>query len=265
MDTVFFIASKLLWGLAQPETLLMLLIAAAWLTLRRRPGLSRGMLTVALAVMVISSIWPVQNLLLAPLESRYTRPADPGRIDGILVLGGGELTDLTLTHDQSQTNSAGERFTEAMALALRHPEAAVIFTGGSGALMGAPPGALVAERIFGELGLPPERLRLESASRNTAENARMTKELIRPQPGQRWVLVTSAFHMPRSVASFCAAGWTGLILWPTDYRASAADPGWQMVANIYDFSIGLREWIGLVAYDWTGRATLPTGDCLAPL
>ena len=144
MDTVFFITSKLLWGLAQPETLLMLLIAAAWLTLRRRPGLSRGMLTVALAVMVISSIWPVQNLLLAPLESRYTRPADPGRIDGILVLGGGELTDLTLTHDQSQTNSAGERFTEALALALRHPEAAVIFTGGSGALMGAPPGALVA-------------------------------------------------------------------------------------------------------------------------
>lgn len=262
MDTAFFIASKLLWGLVQPETMLMLMIAAAWLTLRRRLGLSRAILSVALAVTVTSAIWPVQNLLLIPLETRYTRPADPGRIDGILILGGGEMTDLTLAHDQPQLNSAGERFTEAMAMALRHPEAVVIFTGGSGSLPGAPPGALVAEKLFSDLGLPPARLRLESASRNTAENARMTRDLIRPQPGQRWVLVTSAFHMPRSVATFCAAGWTGLIPWPTDYRAPAAEPGWQLSGNVYNFSIALREWIGLAAYGLTGRASDPPPGCL---
>lgn len=262
MDTAFFIVSKLLWGMLQPETMLMFLLAAAWLTLRRRPGLSRAILSVALGLTLTAAVWPVQNLLLLPLETRYTRPADPGRIDGILVLGGGEMTDLTLTHRQPQINSAGERFTEAMALALRHPEALVIFTGGSGALPGAPPGALVAGQLFRELGLPPARLRLESASRNTAENAAMTLDLIRPQPGQRWVLITSAFHMPRSVATFCAAGWTGLIPWPTDYRAPAADPGWQLSGNVYNFSIALREWIGLVAYRLTGRASDALPGCL---
>ena len=114
-----------------------------------------------------------------------------------------------------------------MSLALAHPAAKVIFTGGSGNLRGGAAGADVAARLFQDLGLPPDRLMLEAAARNTAENATLTQALVQPNAGQRWVLVTSAYHMPRSVAAFCAAGWTGLIPYPVDFRTPGDGAGWR--------------------------------------
>ena len=117
---------------------------------------------------------------------------------------------------------------------------------------------------FADLGLSPDRLRLEAASRNTAENAAMTRALLTPEAGQRWLLVTSAYHMPRAVAAFCAAGWTGLIPYPVDYRSPGDGAGWRFSENADALATALREWIGLAAYRLTGRATEPSPDCLSP-
>lgn len=262
MDTVFFVASKVLWAMLRPDSLLMLGLAASWLLARRRPRLSRGLSGGVLALMALIAAWPVQDWLLSPLETRFPRPAEPARVEGIIVLGGAELADLTALTNAPQLNGAAERMTEAMMLALRHPEARVIFTGGSGNLTGGAAGATVAARLFADLGLAPDRLILESASRNTAENAAFTRDLIAPKTGARWVLITSAYHMPRAVAAFCAAGWTGIIPWPIDHRSPGA-AGWQFSDNATDLATGLREWIGLAAYCLTGRATLPSPACLA--
>lgn len=263
MDTVFFIASKLIWAMLRPDSLLMLGLVAAWALARRRPRLSRGLLGVVLALMALVAAWPVQDWLLRPLETAYPRPAAPAQVAGIIVLGGAELADLTALYTAPQLNSGAERLTEAMALALRHPEARVIFTGGSGNLRGGAAGTTVATRLFAELGLAPDRLILESASRNTAENAAFTRDLLQPKPGERWLLVTSAYHMPRAVAVFCAAGWRGIVPWPVDFRSPGA-AGWQFSDNATDLATGLREWIGLAAYRLTGRATAPSPACLAP-
>lgn len=264
MDTAFFIASKLIWAALRPDSLLILVLAASWLLIRRRPAWARGLLGLLLLVMMAIAIWPVQDLLLSPLEDRYPVPAISGDVAGIIVLGGAELAVQSARRDQVQLNAGAERLTAAMSLARTHPAAKVIFTGGNSTLHGGAAGAEVAARLFAELGLPPDRLVLDSASRNTAENATLTRALAQPTPGQVWILVTSAFHMPRSVAAFCAAGWTGIIPYPVDYRSPGDGMGWQFTENAAELTTVWREWIGLAAYHLTGRATPPSPECLSP-
>ena len=91
--------------------------------------------------------------------------------------------------------------------------------------------------------------------------------LAAPRPDERWVLVTSAFHMRRAVASFCAAGWKNIVPWPTDYRTGGfADRiGWNFAQNLNELNLGVREWTGLAAYSLTSRTSdaIEISDCLA--
>ena len=175
------------------------------------------------------------------------------------MLGGGEEAWLSARWDQVVFGEGAERFTAALALARVHPQARIVFTGGSGALrdVGRSDGssAAVAKRFFTEQGIDPARLSVESASRNTAENARLTRALIKPQPGEVWVLVTSAFHMPRAMESFRAAGWEGLVPWPVDFRARDLDVGigWELARNLDVLNTAVREYLGILAYGATGR------------
>ena len=146
-----------------------------------------------------------------------------------------------------------------LGLAKRHPDAKLLFAGGSGALRDLGAEALseasVAERFFLDQGISSDRLLLEARSRNTAENARMSLALATPGLGETWVLVTSAFHMPRAMRSFEAAGWPELIAWPVDYRTSRFkdDIGWDLTGHLQVLNTGIREWVGQLAYRWTGR------------
>ncbi len=113
------------------------------------------------------------------------------------------------------------------------------------------------------LGLPEERLIVEDRSRTTAENAVLALERIGGSHDGAWVLVTSAWHMPRSLGTFCAAGWRNLIPYPVDYRGGAffGDIGWGLAGNLDKVNSGVKEWIGLLAYRLTGRtaAFFPEG------
>ncbi|NOX72397.1 MAG: YdcF family protein, partial [Alphaproteobacteria bacterium] len=169
---------------------------------RQKISRARRVLAITLAATVTIAILPLGELLIRPLETLY--PANPTITapEGIIILGGAEDADRTAYWHQVQLNDAGERFTAALALARRFPKAKIVFTGGSGSLRDALEkgisGATVAKQFFLEQGIPADRLILESKSRNTAENARLTYALLQPKPGQTWVLVTSAFHMPRT-------------------------------------------------------------------
>ena len=70
-----------------------------------------------------------------------------------------------------------------------------------------------------------------------------------------WILVTSAFHMPRALGTFCAAGWRNLVPYPTDYRGDKIREqiGWNLGANLTVLNIGVKEWVGLLAYRFTGQ------------
>ncbi|ANK80002.1 MAG: hypothetical protein TEF_03755 [Rhizobiales bacterium NRL2] len=261
MDTVFFIASKLVGLLIRVDTwvvlALALLVIALFMEWRR---LAKVLAVGTFAVLLALSIMPLGDLLLRPLESAYA-PAPPlDRVDGIIVLGGGEDAVASRFWGQAQVNEGGDRYLTALSLAQRFPRARILFAGGSGRLRDTAGGAVVteadvAEEIFHAQGLARDRLLLESRSRNTAENARLSHALAQPAAGEVWVLVTSAFHMPRAMESFRAAGWEGLVAYPVDYRTSAFADGleWEPAGHIETLNTAIKAWVGLIAYRLAGR------------
>lgn len=260
MDSVFFIASKLIGALLRPDTWIVIALAGIVLALilqRRRMAIWISSIT--LGLLVALSALPLGDLLLQPIERHY--PANPSldAVDGIIVLGGGEDARASAYWDQVQLNEGAERYTAAVALAQRFPEAQVLFTGGSGALRdvaGATTSeASIAKRFFLEQGIAPDRLLFEGQSRNTAENARLSLTLADPAADQTWVLVTSAFHMPRAMRSFEAAGWEGIVAWPVDYRTSGFGDGigWDLTHNLSVLNTSIREHVGQLAYRLTRR------------
>lgn len=257
MDDILFVASKLLWALLRPNTLALVLALLGLALVWRGRRFGRWPLALGLGWYAAVFLLPIGALLTLPLEERFPRPAAiPAPVTGILVLGGAVEQDLTQAHGIPALNGAAERMTEAVALALRHPEAKLVFTGGSAAVVpGGPTEADTARRLFASLGLPEERLVFEAESRNTHENAVLTHRLLQPGRGETWILVTSASHMPRSVGVFRQAGWQ-VLPWPVNYttgRAPALWYHWPFPTRLNQAEGALREWVGLAAYRLMGR------------
>ena len=264
---MFFYFAKILWFVLQPSSLMVAaVIAGAVLAGTAWRRLSRWLLIGGISAMLICGLLPVSDLLMQPLENRFPRPGpefDGASIAGIIVIGGAEDRTGWDRGELGGLNDAAERYTEVAALARRYPKARVVFAGGSGALMANyPPEADTAKRVLEALGVEGQRLTLESQSRNTHENAIFAARLITPQPGQRWLLVTSAAHMPRAMGCFRKAGFM-VVAWPVDYRTPLRVNLTGLNGSVPDGLNGLdgiaREYVGLVMYYLTGRT-----DALLP-
>lgn len=254
---------KALAALASPTTLLLLLllvaVAGLWLPWPGLRAAARMLLTLLALGWLLLALFPLERLYLSPLERRFPAAGLPERIDGILVLGGG----VSVGREGGQTAYrltaiSLARTLAAADLARRHPEARVLLTGGLGAWRqeGPSEAALMAE-ILTTLGLPCERLLLEEESRTTWENARYAASLAPPQPEETWVLVTSAFHMPRALGAFRAAGWSPLA-YPVAPQAGGR--GWldfrvRPLGSLQWLELAGHEWLGLVAYRLAGRSS----------
>ena len=256
---MFFYLSKIFWTFAQPVSLIGILlfvsIAAALLN-RRRLSLSASV--AAFLLLALFGWTTFGALLLQPLESRFARPAEmPQAVDGIIVLGGAFEGGINPVRGLYELSEAADRMTEGAILALRYPNAKVIISGGSGTILRERAGdADTAPLLFEKLGVPRSRLILDTESRNTAENAAYTKQLGSAAPGETWLLVTSAFHMPRSMGLFRKAGFD-VVPWPTDYR-TAGNEGFggcreNSLGCLRHATTAIREWLGLAAYRLTGK------------
>lgn len=238
--------------------LLVLMLAAALLMSWRRPRASRALLAAALAALLLLGVLPLGHLLARTLEDRY--PPDPplAEVHGIVILGGAEEPGPARRSGQPEFNAAAERLTAAAALARAHPQARLVFTSGAGRFGPGgelPRGVAISRDLLIALGVAPDRITLEPRARNTAENAALALPLADPRPAETWVLVTSAWHMPRAMDSFARAGWPALVPWPVDHRAL---PGglrlrWNLAENLDVLNIMTREWVGRAAYRLTGR------------
>jgi uncharacterized SAM-binding protein YcdF (DUF218 family) len=259
ISRLFFVLSKTLGIMLLPTNFLIGVgLVGAILLATRFASFGRKLVIASAAWLAICGFSPLGNWLLYPLESRFP-PWDAARggPDGIVVLGASIDVDLSAAHGTAVTRSAPDRIIAAAALARRYPNARIIFTGGSANLISDDAReADYATAVFESLGVSRERLTMERRARNTQENAEFAKAIAAPKDGERWLLVTSAFHMPRSVGLFRKAGFA-VEPYPVDWRVGGR-------ADLFAFStIGVdglgrtdaavREWIGLIAYRVTGK------------
>ncbi len=255
LGAMFFFLSKLLWFFAMPLNLAVFALTAAMVAMhKKRHRVARACGIAAWGILVVFGVLPTGRIMLEGLENRYEAPAPmPPRVHGIVVLGGAVDSDIGLSRGAPQLNGAADRIGTFADLARRYPWARLVYTGGVGTLSGKGTAeAQMARAVLATYGLNPPRNRLlvEDASRTTAENAAMAKEIAMPRPDQTWLLVTSAWHMPRALGAFRAAGWN-VLPYPADYRT--AGPGGitsqsGFLANMDMAHTALKEYIGICAY-----------------
>ena len=270
---MFFYLAKVLGFLLQPSTLIALLIAygsiliwTGWARWGRR------FVSIGAILLLVAGLSPLGNVLILPLEDRFPRadldaPPPPA---GFVILGGAEDRLVGTARNTPALNEAAERLVEAAVLARRFPEAKIAFSGGdAGVLYQTRSEAEGAESLLTALGVPRDRLILEAKSRDTYENAVFLKEELVKQgalgPGTRWLLITSAYHMPRAIGAFREAGFD-VEAWPVDYRtrgrADLTKPFDKVSEGLRRVDVATREWTGLLAYWLGGRsdALFPAPD-----
>ena len=260
MDTLFFYISKIIWLFISPDSLLLLLIifSLALLYIGKEKA-AKKILTIVTLLLVIITLFPIGNWLLYPLETRFqTNPPIPDKVDGIIVLSGSEDAELSQVWNQVELGATAERDLTFLMLAKRYPKAKLIFTGGTGSLNKQQyKAANVAKKLFLQQGFNIERILFEGESRNTYENAIFSKKIAHPKENENWILITTSWHMPRSVGIFCKAEWP-IIPYPVDHQTNKNNLirfNFDLSNNLGTLKTGIKEWLGLFAYYLSGKTT----------
>jgi uncharacterized SAM-binding protein YcdF (DUF218 family) len=256
---MFFVLAKTLGFFALPSNFLIALgIAGILLLLTRYRRLASWLVVTSLVLIAFAGLSPLGNLLILPLEQRFPPwEATRGPPDGIVVLGGAVSPDVSAARGVVALNGAATRIIAAAELARRYPNARVIYSGGSNALFSD----RIAEAPFAvqeleTLGVAHDRITAEEQSRNTVENAVFSRLIAQPKPGERWLLVTSAFHMPRAIAAFRAAGFP-VEAYPVDWQTRGPIDATRLFGSLSEglgrTDIAVHEWLGLLSYRLAGK------------
>jgi uncharacterized SAM-binding protein YcdF (DUF218 family) len=260
---MFFYLSKILGFFSLPSNFILAIgFIGALLLATRFARFGKKLVVASLILIAVVGLGPVGNILILPLEQRFPNwNWNEMRVapDGIVVLGGAIGPELSLMRGEVSVNESAERVTAVAALARRYPQARIVYSGGNGGLLIREGNeAEFALKLFESFGIDRARIIAEDRSRNTVENAVFSKQLANPRPGERWWLVTSAYHMPRSIGAFRAAGFD-VEAHPVDFRTR----GWIDVVvpfgavgdGLRRTDTAMREWVGLVAYRISGKSS----------
>jgi uncharacterized SAM-binding protein YcdF (DUF218 family) len=236
--------------------LLALVAGSVLLWYRRKAG--AALVYAVTILLVLIAVFPIPQLLLWPLEHRFPRFDQTERADvsGIVLLGGAAISaSRTELMGHPVPGNAAHRVQAFLSLAQDHPEARLLVTGGGDNSRPAFREASLIRGYLIERGVDPERIAVEAESRNTFENATFSRDIARPEPNQTWLLVTTARHTPRAVASFRSAGWnvtavpTGPLLSELPWSITDVD----LRGAVEIIGLALYEYLGLLAYRMQGR------------
>ena len=258
MTELFFYTSKLLWVIVSPDNLFVILLSLSLiLFLFHQQTKALILLSMLTFAVIMISVFPVGSWMFYPLERQFeTNPPLPEKIDGIIILGGLVYPETSKAWQQLETNERHERLSEGIKLALKYPDARLVFTGGNAGLdREAPTEAEFVEQHLKSYGIAAERILIEAEARNTAENASLTKRLVKPLKTENWILVTTAFHMPRAIGVFCKQDWS-VIPYPVDHQTvpdKAYTPSFDLISHASDLVNATHEWLGLLAYYKSGK------------
>lgn len=253
---MYTLAAKIFWGIFAPGNLIGVLGGLGLLAaVFRWRWMAARLIGLCLVLLVGFGLAPLGQILLLPLENRFEIAAatDVARARGIIVLAGSENPDLTENRSQPAVGDAAARLMAGIELSQRFPKKPLVFSGGMPNARGVTQ-ADVAAMVFDIMGVNPAQVIYEKHSMNTYDSAVMLRDAIRPKPGESWILVTSAYHMPRSVAVFEAAGWT-VVPYPVDYRTRDQKLDWSIhvTRHLRQSDLAVHEWIGLAVYRLMGR------------
>lgn len=257
---MFYYVSKVAWFFATPSNLLLSLILLGFVLalFRRVRALGIGIAFTVTALTIALGLLPVSTYLLTPLEERFPPFHDDGKpVNGIVLLGGSVEASDSISRGRLVANESAERVLDTIQLAHRYPQARILISGGGGTVFGdgAAEAPIIAE-YFKSIGIDPARIVVEGRSRTTLENALYSRDLVRPREGERWLLVTSAWHMPRAIAVFEKAGFA-VTAYPVDFRTGGGSNNHRPFAFISEglrrLDVGTKEWAGLIGYYLTGR------------
>ena len=256
---MFFEFSKIAGFLVSPVHMLVSLGFAFtfWPQLSKRSASFR-IVQFLLGVLLSMLILPIGNELLVPLETRFPVPAKlPDQVDGIIVLGGAVDEVVSAGRGFLSVNAEAERLMAPDSLLRLYPNARLIFSGGSGSIFPGPFKESDKVRSFWRDAIVDRgQVLYEEASRNTFENALLTKDLVHPKPGEKWLLVTSAAHMPRSIGLFRKADFD-VIPYPVAFKSTGKDGQWYVPrtagAALGHIETAVHEYVGLWIYYQTGR------------
>ena len=258
MLDLFFYLSKLAWLIIAPDNLYLIVLTICVLMLFSRfRRLAQKTLISILLITWLVAVFPVGDWLFYPLETRFPTPPElPDRIDGIIVLGGSIDPALSQYWQQLETYSNHERLSQFIQLAKKYPNARLVFTGGNASIRSSvSTEAAEVEQHLIDSGIEANRLLLENQARNTYENVLLSKQLVKPTAQENWILVTSAYHLPRAVGIFCKQGWP-VFPYPVDHNSLPGQllrPSLRLAYNSADLVEASHEWVGLLAYYLTGK------------
>jgi uncharacterized SAM-binding protein YcdF (DUF218 family) len=258
---MFFTLSKALGFFTWSSNIFMAIGLAGLVVLCTRwTRLASWLIVTSLVLLAIAGYSPLGNVLILPLENRFPQwDASRGPPDGLIVLGGVISPEVSAARNTISIEETAERVTFAAELARRYPNARIVVSGGSSALIfdgGVEAPFAKAELVA--LGVAPARIAIEDQSRNTIENAQYSRRVADPKPGERWLLVTSAYHMPRAMAAFRLAGFS-VEACPVDWRTRGpvdlGRPFSLLSDGLHRTDTGFHEWLGLLAYRLTGKTS----------
>lgn len=266
---MLFFASKLLQAITQPLFWLALLWAGAllWLGWALSAGQRRAamcLLWLGLLLLALLGFRAVPDALLRPLENRYPVPTPQAvaRHAGMVVLGGAlQHPSVFAARGQVPLGESAERMSVPVGLLHQHPHLQLVFSGGEGRLLTTgTTEAELASAFYAQQGIAPQRITLEAQSRTTRENAHQVAQLLQAQgrcsATQPWLLVTSAWHMPRAMAEFeprLQAIGCAITPYPVDFRTGHTTPltEYSLAQSLLRWQTALHEWLGLWVYGVT--------------
>jgi uncharacterized SAM-binding protein YcdF (DUF218 family) len=247
-----------LWSLSQPSNIFFgLLLLGFVLLLFHANAFGRRLIGLALFLAVLPALLPIKELIGRRLEQAYTVPNPlPEQIDGILVLGGTVDWQVSEARGQMSLNQGGERMMAVSSLAERYPNARLVFTGLYREVVPNDfAGAPISNSFLSGRNFQNRSLVFIGEARSTYEEALLSVQTLQPRTDERWMLVTSAYHMPRAMATFEAQGWT-MTPYPVDFRTTGNltfNPSMNIFGKLVELDDFAREWGALFIYQRLGR------------
>jgi len=248
--------SQFVTAVCQPSAVILLLLAICLTTIRRRPRMAQAALVVGVLVFVLTGWRVLSDAALRQLEDRYSVPGgDLSKYAGVIVLGGVIHREDGRGHGQLPLGESGERIVEALKLLHQYPSFRLVFTGGDASV--TDDGSVEADQaraFFESMGVSARRATFERKSRNTRENATMTREMLGADSTLPWLLVTSASHMRRAHETFRNAG-LNVTPYPVDFqsRASSDWADYSINRGAEAWRTWAREVVGYAVYKAAGR------------